>query len=136
MWQILCQFLLGPFLSYYTVYHYFFLGFDGGGVVVVVMWISNNPLSLLLPSIMTTLVFTIFRLYLVNNATPSLSHNYPIDIREPVAKSSKMKLCCVSVDNSWYVYYTLFLWRDYVTICNFDIRRERWIFDVTLYLTP
>ena len=59
---------------------------------------SNNPYWLRLLSIMTMLFFIIFKLYFENNSTQSSSQSWPIDIRDPVARSSKIYLCCASFD--------------------------------------
>ena len=52
--------------------------------------ISHKTLLLRLPSIITMLFFIILRLYLETRETQLLSHNFPMDTKDPVDKSLYM----------------------------------------------
>ena len=45
---------------------------------------------------MIMLFFITFKLYFENNAIQSSSHSWPIEIRNPVVRSSNMHPCCAS----------------------------------------
>ena len=48
----------------------------------------------------TLLFFKKIRLYFENKAMQSSLHSRPMDSNDPVARSSNMKTCCASSDNS------------------------------------
>ena len=71
----------------------------GGGGGSAVKGMYQRPFGFRLTVMMIVLFFRIFNWYLKKIAIQPSSQNCPLEINEPVLRSSNTKACCVLSDN-------------------------------------